>query len=268
MLFSAVAFAALAGQAVVAEGVKKPYKPQMAKMSVKDVLMGRQVGGGYYPDSTACGTGDTCAEACGAGYEQCYSTDDLIHCYDNANAQTCCPNSSGDSCNAGYYCSADSAGETYCCPEGTSTDDCAAAYGITGGLQSMSVVATSTYTATLTATTTVASTSSSAFSEAAVTTISTASAPSTTPECTTYTSEIIYTETDTTGGCTTYTSAIVHTMHSASATIGSNSTAAVATTGYLPTSTTTGIPVQAGASALQVSGVLAVAAAALIPLLI
>ncbi|ETS83157.1 hypothetical protein PFICI_05033 [Pestalotiopsis fici W106-1] len=266
MLFSAIAFAALAGQAVVAEGVKKPYKPQMAKMSVKDVLMGRQAGAGYYPDSTACGTGDTCAEACGAGYEQCYSTDDLIHCYDLANAQTCCPNSSGDSCNAGYYCTADSVGETYCCPEGTSTDDCAASYGVTGGLQSMSVVATSTYTATLTSTTTVASTSS-ALSEAAVTTMTTASAASTTGECTTYTSEIIYTETDPTGGCTTYTSAVVHTMHSASATVGSNTTA-IATTGLLPTSTTTGIPVQAGASALQVSGVVAAAVAALIPLLI
>ncbi|KAF3022030.1 hypothetical protein E8E14_012606 [Neopestalotiopsis sp. 37M] len=267
MLFSTIAFAALAGQVAVAEGVKKPYKP-LAKMSVKDILMGRQAGAGYYPDSTACGTGNTCAEACGAGYQQCYSTDDLIHCYDAANAQTCCPNSSGDSCNAGYYCTADSAGETYCCPEGTSTEDCAASYGVTGGLQSMSVVATSTYTATLTSTATVASTTSSVVSEAAVTTMTTASAASTTGECTTYTSEIIYTETDATGGCTTYTSAIVHTMHSASATIGSNSTAAIGTTGMIPTSTTTGIPVQAGASALQVSGAVAVAVAALIPLLI
>lgn len=51
-----------------------------------------------------------------------------------------------DSCDAGYYCSADSAGETYCCPEGMDTEACAAAYKITGGLTSeIPVPTTSAY---------------------------------------------------------------------------------------------------------------------------
>lgn len=38
-------------------------------------------------------------------------------------------------CNAGDYCTHDSAGLTYCCPDGMSLEACAAAYSLTGALE-------------------------------------------------------------------------------------------------------------------------------------
>jgi hypothetical protein len=57
-----------------------------------------------------------------------------------------------DSCDTGYYCSGDNAGTTWCCPEGTSTADCAAAFGVAGGLTSVYPTSTTTLTSTSTAT--------------------------------------------------------------------------------------------------------------------
>jgi hypothetical protein len=39
-----------------------------------------------------------------------------------------------DSCDAGYYCTSDKAGETWCCPDSMDVVACAAAYTIPGGL--------------------------------------------------------------------------------------------------------------------------------------
>lgn len=92
--FSAVAALALAAQATAAE--LKPYKPQLMKMSVHQMFgIGRRQASGYQPTQSQCGTGATCAEACGAGYETCTSSDNAVHCFNPAAAETCCPDSTG-----------------------------------------------------------------------------------------------------------------------------------------------------------------------------
>ncbi|KAM7199874.1 hypothetical protein V8F20_005523 [Naviculisporaceae sp. PSN 640] len=138
--FTALAAFALA---VNAAAEPKPYKPLM-KMSVKQLfgVVRRQDNPGYQPEQAVCGDGNTCEEACGAGYTECASKDLEIHCYNSA-AQTCCPNKSGNSCDAGYYCTADSDNETWCCPEGMDLAACAAAYDIPGGLVSQTYAPTS-----------------------------------------------------------------------------------------------------------------------------
>ncbi|KAK1771669.1 hypothetical protein QBC33DRAFT_554831 [Phialemonium atrogriseum] len=131
---SALAVLAFAAHASASEAM--PYKPLM-RMSVRQMfgLVRRQDDAGYQPTQAVCGTGNTCAEACGAGYEACSSSDEMVHCF-NPGAQTCCPDASGNSCDAGYYCTADTGGETWCCPDGMDVVACAAAYNIDGGLVS------------------------------------------------------------------------------------------------------------------------------------
>ncbi|KAM7220958.1 hypothetical protein V8F06_003682 [Rhypophila decipiens] len=129
--------------AVNAAAEPRPYKPLM-KMSVRQLfgVVRRQDNPGYQPEQAVCGDGNTCEEACGAGYSECASKDLEIHCYNSA-AQTCCPNKSGNSCDAGYYCTADSDDETWCCPNGMDLTACAAAYKIDGGLVSQTYAPTS-----------------------------------------------------------------------------------------------------------------------------
>lgn len=49
---------------------REPYQPQVARMSVRNILglQSRQDGGAYNPDQQFCGNGDTCSEACGDGF--------------------------------------------------------------------------------------------------------------------------------------------------------------------------------------------------------
>lgn len=90
-------------------------------------LLRRQDDGGYEPEIRECGDGNTCAEACGAGYEQCDSTDTTNHCFNPAAGETCCQFLGiGSSCNAGYFCAHDPDQSTVCCAEGVSLEDCAA----------------------------------------------------------------------------------------------------------------------------------------------
>lgn len=80
----------------------------------------------YVPTQTACGMGDTCAQACGASYDMCVSNDESIHCFDKVK-QKCCPGGKGVSCDEGFYCADNAKGEQICCPEGKSLDQCAGA---------------------------------------------------------------------------------------------------------------------------------------------
>lgn len=92
---SVSALAVLALAAHVSATEKMPYKPLM-KMSVHQMFgIGRRQSDGYQPGQSVCGAGDTCAEACGAGYIACASSDSTVHCYDQAAGQTCCPDNSG-----------------------------------------------------------------------------------------------------------------------------------------------------------------------------
>ncbi|KAH8912610.1 hypothetical protein BR93DRAFT_87986 [Coniochaeta sp. PMI_546] len=112
------ALAVLALAAHVSASEKMPYKPLM-KMSVHQMFgLGRRQTDGYQPTQSICGEGATCADACGAGYATCASSDTTIHCYNPAAKQTCCPDNSGNSCDDGYFCTADTAGQTWCCPDG------------------------------------------------------------------------------------------------------------------------------------------------------
>lgn len=104
---------------------------------------------GYYPTTQFCGTGDTCKEACGSEYEQCPS-DAGLYCFVPTAGETCCPDGTGseyirplcslkltqtlDSCEAGYFCTSDGAGQTYCCPDGLDLASCAASYSLTVSL--------------------------------------------------------------------------------------------------------------------------------------
>ncbi|PKS08969.1 hypothetical protein jhhlp_003582 [Lomentospora prolificans] len=90
-------------------------------------LLRRQEDAGYEPEVRECGDGNTCAEACGAGYEQCESTDSANHCFNPAAGETCCKFLGlGSSCNAGYFCAHDIDQSTVCCAEGKSLEECAA----------------------------------------------------------------------------------------------------------------------------------------------
>lgn len=54
-------------------------------------IVRRQEGGGAYePEETACGAGDTCAEACGEGFEQCASLDGVNSCFNPGAGEVCC----------------------------------------------------------------------------------------------------------------------------------------------------------------------------------
>lgn len=141
-MFFRIVVAALAASTAVAQS-----HPKLVKMSQHQAfgrLSARQTNG-YTPEQTFCGAGDTCEAACGAGYRTCKSNDDLDHCYNPSAGESCC--SSGDSCEAGYYCSADTSGNTFCCPNGMDTVACAAAYSVTGVLVSETPAATPTSSA-------------------------------------------------------------------------------------------------------------------------
>ncbi|KAI0888983.1 uncharacterized protein GGS22DRAFT_65616 [Annulohypoxylon maeteangense] len=147
MLFqtvSSIAIMALAGQAI-AEPVRQPYKLKLAQMSAKSIFgLDRRDDGGYSPEQQFCGSGDTCDEACGKGFAQCPSKDGIVHCFNKAGNQTCCPGKTGDSCDQGYFCSADDKGNTWCCPDSMTLKQCAAAYSLPGSL----IVPTPTSTST------------------------------------------------------------------------------------------------------------------------
>ncbi|KAJ2907334.1 hypothetical protein MKZ38_003190 [Zalerion maritima] len=141
---------------VAAERV--PYK--LSRKSVNLIALAARSDAGYQPEQTFCGAGDTCAEACGTGFDQCASTDGLSHCYDTTAGESCCKDDNGrsslvldetsrknmtltnslpqkpDACESGYYCAVDTTESTWCCPDGMSPEECAAEYSVTGGLSS------------------------------------------------------------------------------------------------------------------------------------
>ncbi|KAJ1333726.1 hypothetical protein MN608_03722 [Microdochium nivale] len=135
----------LAGHAL-AEPLRWPYKANTAaRMSVRQVLaLSPRASEGYTPSDQSCGDGTTCSEACGTNYQTCASTDGQTHCFDPSVKQTCCPGGSGDACDAGFFCSADAKGATWCCPDSMTLEQCAKAYGLPGDLTSELPVPTST----------------------------------------------------------------------------------------------------------------------------
>ncbi|KAK0629977.1 hypothetical protein B0T17DRAFT_615694 [Bombardia bombarda] len=172
---SALAALAFAAHAVVAEPM--PYKPTVVKMSVRELfgVVRRANVPGYQPTPAVCGEGDTCEAACGAGFTTCASKDEAIHCFNSAAAQTCCPDNSGNSCDAGYFCAADATNETWCCPDGMNLEQCAAAYSITGGLVRETASATSLSSSAAPSTTSFSSSAPATTSSSSISSSSSAS---------------------------------------------------------------------------------------------
>jgi len=133
MLFRSATSVAVLACAASAAAKPQPYK--LAVMAVPGLSLSRRDTLGYQPDVTECGDGNTCAEACGAGYDQCKSEDNLVHCFNPEAGQSCCNDDTGNSCEAGYYCTHDTKLETWCCPDSMDLEECAAAYNVKGGLE-------------------------------------------------------------------------------------------------------------------------------------
>lgn len=177
MLFRSAASIALVACVSHVAAQAEPYK--LVKGPVLGLSFARRDTNGYQPEQSVCGDGDTCAEACGTGYETCASNDSSTHCYNPADAQICCSDGSGNSCDDGYYCSHDTAANTWCCPDSMNLVECAAAYNVDGALVSDAPV-TSSAEPTTTSTTSVEPTTTSTEPE----TTSTEAETTTTPEST------------------------------------------------------------------------------------
>ncbi|KAI1806199.1 hypothetical protein F4811DRAFT_171194 [Daldinia bambusicola] len=185
MLFgtiSSLAVVALAGQAI-AEPIRQPYKPKLAHMSPRALFgLDRRANGGYAPEQQFCNDGNTCAEACGKGFEQCSSKDGIVHCFNKAAQQTCCPGKTGESCDKGYFCTADEKGATWCCPDNMTLEQCADAYNLPGSLVSQAGPSTTKPKSLQTSTTHASTTTTkgaSTTAKAATSTLSTATSTTT-----------------------------------------------------------------------------------------
>ncbi len=83
--------ATFATMAAVAAAEAQPYR--LAVMPGMSLM--RRVTSGYNPETTKCGAGNTCAEACGTGFAECPSKDGVSHCYNPGAKQNCCQDGSG-----------------------------------------------------------------------------------------------------------------------------------------------------------------------------
>lgn len=90
MFFKTLVVAALVATSC-AERV--PYK--LSRRSNPLVALAARQQPGYQPVQTFCGHADTCAEACGTGFEQCPSEDGLSHCYHQSAGEVCCRDAEG-----------------------------------------------------------------------------------------------------------------------------------------------------------------------------
>ncbi|PFH57190.1 hypothetical protein XA68_15401 [Ophiocordyceps unilateralis] len=98
----------------------------------------RRGNGAYQPEIATCQSGNSCAEACGEGFELCPATGaaaDEAHCVNRLQHETCCTGGTGHSCAAGFYCTINKAGQNICCPEGQDLAACAAEQKVAGELK-------------------------------------------------------------------------------------------------------------------------------------
>ncbi|CAJ0549371.1 Ff.00g029840.m01.CDS01 [Fusarium sp. VM40] len=174
MLFRTIASIAVLACASNAASEPVPYK--LIKAPVAGLSFARRSTPGYQPDQSVCGGGgDTCADACGAGYQSCPSEDDSTHCFNPTAKQSCCYDGTGNSCDKGYYCSHDTKAQTWCCPDSMDLAECAAAYGVEDGLKTERLMTTTAKPTTAAPTTTAPTTTAPT-----TTVISTTAVPTTT----------------------------------------------------------------------------------------
>lgn len=259
MLFKSVsAMAVIALAAGVSAEDLKPYKPLM-KMSIHQMFgIGRRQTAGYQPTESTCSNGATCAEACGAGYVTCASVDQNVHCFNPDIKQTCCPDKTGNSCDDGYYCTADTQGQTWCCPDAMDLTACAAAYSVTGGLVSETAAPATTSSSSSTTSSSSTALITTTSSSTSVTTITTPS--STSSLSSSSSSWVVQNATVTTTSIGTVTSC-TSTISSSATFAGSNSTTAFVSAS--PSATTSPVPVSlsgAGSTGPALLSLLAAAA--------
>lgn len=101
MLFRSATSVAILACATSAAAEPQPYK--LAVMAVPGLSLSRRDTLGYQPEETVCGDGNTCAEACGAGFSQCASHDAAIHCYNPEADQACCGDGTGSTCHIAMW---------------------------------------------------------------------------------------------------------------------------------------------------------------------
>ncbi|KAG5991808.1 hypothetical protein E4U52_003324 [Claviceps spartinae] len=196
MLFKTIAslaFLATAANAASLEAKRQPYR--LAVMPLPGQSLMRRDTNGYKPDQKHCKAGNTCAEACGPTFDKCPSAQpDVAHCFNPAAGQSCCTDNSGNSCEAGYYCTHDDKKQTWCCPHDLDLAACAAAFGITGleaatakPVPSTTSTTSSTHTSTTSTSTTSTSTTSTSTTSTTTTTTTTTTSSTTsqTPKMTT-----------------------------------------------------------------------------------
>lgn len=81
MRYSIFTFSFLATSAVASIPAFTNANNFRAMLKRGDLILKRQ---GYSPDTTYCGRGDTCAEACGANSVECPSTDtSMLYCHES-----------------------------------------------------------------------------------------------------------------------------------------------------------------------------------------
>lgn len=86
-----------------------------------------------------------------------------------------------DSCEADYYCTHDTALQTWCCPDSMDLTECAAAYSVTGGLETPEPTTSTVAETTSTSTSSVPETTTTSSSSSPSSTPSSTSTPWTTP---------------------------------------------------------------------------------------
>ncbi|KAJ0386279.1 hypothetical protein COL922a_004667 [Colletotrichum nupharicola] len=159
MHFRSLASVALVAFTAQAFAQDKVFKRSVITPLSRDFGIMRRADSAYQPADEVCSKGgNTCAEACGTGYEQCKSTDSAVHCYNPAAGETCCSTNSGNSCLSSFYCTHDTGAETFCCANGMNLGDCAAKHGVPGALTSDVPVPTTTSTSQAPTTSSVAPT--------------------------------------------------------------------------------------------------------------
>ncbi|KAK0701808.1 hypothetical protein B0T26DRAFT_660253 [Lasiosphaeria miniovina] len=180
--FSALAALMLTAAHAAAEPMPSKSNPQFTKMSTRQMFgVLRRADDPYLPTPFSCGTGNTCAEACGAGFETCTATDSQVHCFDPTAGETCCPDSTGNSCEAGFFCAATTTKSTVCCNNGKSLEDCAKDNKVVGVLVSETAApTTSSTTAPISSSTPVTTTAASSTVDKNTTTAATTTIYSTT----------------------------------------------------------------------------------------
>ncbi|KAG6105123.1 hypothetical protein E4U14_005303 [Claviceps sp. LM454 group G7] len=194
MLFKTIAslaFLATAANAASLEAKRQPYR--LAVMPLPGQSLMRRDTNGYKPDQKHCKAGNTCAEACGPTFDKCPSAQpDVAHCFNPAAGQSCCTDNSGNSCEAGFYCTHDDKKQTWCCPHDLDLAACAAAFGVTGleaatakPVPSTTSTTSSTHTSTTSTSTSTTSTTSSTTSQTPKMTTTSASSTTTMSNTTT-----------------------------------------------------------------------------------